>query len=396
MSSRKQRWLREKLKPASPSFLTMLRTVTSPASRQLHRAVCGAPRQLLPLAAKPLRKAGQPSIRALRSMNGTRQLSTSSTASTSGSKAQRGRLLPLLGGASFLALAGGAYLYSTQEPPAVLAADRWTAVKVKSVRPLTPETSLFRLEVPRSLLPPVLESDETARPILSLFIKEPNLQIQRAYTPLSASSFNPSGPAELDLVIKRYPDGEASRYIHRLGPGDDIHVRGPAVTWYYRPQDWDEVVFVVGGTGVSPAYQLIHDSLRTSSSSPSSPSPAISVIYASPSPSRILLKSSLDALTAQAQAADKKIKVQYFVDRLDADGKKGLPEGATVGMLNRKGLEKAIGRGGDKEKRRVVVVCGPEGMVNAIAGPRGRNFSQGPVGGVLGELGYSSKEVMKL
>jgi cytochrome-b5 reductase len=130
------------------------------------------------------------------------------------------------------------------------------------VERLTPETSLFKLEVPRALLPAVLGSDEGARPILSLFVKEPTLQIQRAYTvrpflllfpfsltfalqqPLSASSFNSTGPAELDLVVKRYPDGEASRYIHRLGPGDDIHVRGPSVTWYYRPEDWDEVVFV--------------------------------------------------------------------------------------------------------------------------------------------------------
>lgn len=35
-------------------------------------------------------------------------------------------------------------------------------------------------------------------------------------------------------------------------------------------------------------------------------------------------------------------------------------------------------------------------MINAVAGPRGRNFSQGPVGGYLRELGYSENEVVKL
>ena len=35
-------------------------------------------------------------------------------------------------------------------------------------------------------------------------------------------------------------------------------------------------------------------------------------------------------------------------------------------------------------------------MVNAVAGPRGRNFSPGPVGGILRELGYSDREVVKL
>jgi cytochrome-b5 reductase len=35
-------------------------------------------------------------------------------------------------------------------------------------------------------------------------------------------------------------------------------------------------------------------------------------------------------------------------------------------------------------------------MINAIAGPYGRNFSQGEVGGVLGELGCTSDHVRKL
>ena len=35
-------------------------------------------------------------------------------------------------------------------------------------------------------------------------------------------------------------------------------------------------------------------------------------------------------------------------------------------------------------------------MVAAIAGPFGRNFSQGEVGGALGELGYDRDSVWKL
>lgn len=87
-------------------------------------------------------------------------------------------------------------------------------------------------------------------------------------------------------------------------------------------------------------------------------------------------------------------------------------------MINRKSLEDFLGRK-QEGKRKVVVICGPEGvssfrspdqfrgsdllidsvrfrMINAIAGPRGRNFSQGPVGGYLKELGYAEKEVVKL
>lgn len=35
-------------------------------------------------------------------------------------------------------------------------------------------------------------------------------------------------------------------------------------------------------------------------------------------------------------------------------------------------------------------------MIAAIAGPRARNLTDGPVGGVLGELGFTPAEVRKL
>lgn len=43
-----------------------------------------------------------------------------------------------------------------------------------------------------------------------------------------------------------------------------------------------------------------------------------------------------------------------------------------------------------------LILLHSERMVTAIAGPYGRNFSQGEVGGILGELGYTSDQVRKL
>ncbi|GAA5858720.1 hypothetical protein JCM8547_004955 [Rhodosporidiobolus lusitaniae] len=378
----------------------MLHSASTTSATRAYFASTGAPRQILPPVERTFLAASRPRGRIARRLLASRPLATTSSAPPPPPNPPRRRLSPLLASSAALLLAAsGFYLHNSREPEPVLSVDRWTPVKIRSITPLTPETSLFRLEVPKSVFPAVLgeKGDPSARPVLSLFVKEPSLQIQRAYTPLSATSFDPSGPTTLDLVIKRYPDGETSRYLHRLQPGDEMIVRGPAVTWFYRPQDWDEVVFVVGGTGVSPACQLLADTLSSSSASASSasPSPALSIVYASPSPSRILLKPELDALSSQA---GKDVKVQYLVDNLDPEtGKKGLPEGVLVGMLDKKKLEKVIGKGGRGDgKRRVVVVCGPEGMVNAVAGPRGRNFSQGPVGGILGELGYKQGEVVKL
>jgi cytochrome-b5 reductase len=35
-------------------------------------------------------------------------------------------------------------------------------------------------------------------------------------------------------------------------------------------------------------------------------------------------------------------------------------------------------------------------MIAAVAGPYGRNYSQGSVGGILAELGFTSDQVRKL
>jgi ferredoxin-NADP reductase len=50
-------------------------------------------------------------------------------------------------------------------------------------------------------------------PIMSLKIKNPSLEIERSYTPLNLS------PNEIHLVVKRYAEGELSRFLHILTPG---------------------------------------------------------------------------------------------------------------------------------------------------------------------------------
>jgi cytochrome-b5 reductase len=46
-------------------------------------------------------------------------------------------------------------------------------------------------------------------------------------------------------------------------------------------------------------------------------------------------------------------------------------------------------------KRFQIQVCGPPPMINAIAGPKGPNYTQGEVGGFLKKLGYNSDNVFK-
>lgn len=277
---------------------------------------------------------------------------------------------------------------------------------IKRIKRLTDETLQFTFAIPPSQLPP---SDSTSlplpsMPIKSVYLLQPELAIQRPYTPLSALSFlsaEEGGTGELDLVIKRYPDGEVSRWMHRLRVGDQVKMRGPTVTWTFDESKYDEIVFVrvasflradesadkaqiVGGTGVTPAYQMIEHVLASNTATPQK----LTIIYASPSPSTILIKPELDSLLQRASTkGGPALEIKYLVSK-DGDGQTGSPsgwfgsstagdkeivdrlrkEGIELGRLGRKNLASWIGENSIDAStvaasRKVILVCGPEGYV---------------------------------
>lgn len=65
--------------------------------------------------------------------------------------------------------------------------------------------------------------------IYSYYVKEPALQVERAYTPLAMLARGEA--SALTFLVKRYTDGEMSRYLHRLRPGASVSLRGPVPTW---------------------------------------------------------------------------------------------------------------------------------------------------------------------
>ncbi|KAK8212756.1 hypothetical protein IWZ01DRAFT_278147 [Phyllosticta capitalensis] len=128
------------------------------------------------------------------------------------------------------------------------------------------------------------------RGVWSVEVKQPQLQIARAYTPLppspsslsampetavttSSSDFIPSStspapPAATNdvehdpqssrtvrLLIRREPSGEVSNYLHRLPVSATVELRGPHVE-FDIPDDTTDVLFLAGGTGIAPAMQV--------------------------------------------------------------------------------------------------------------------------------------------
>ncbi|PWN54426.1 hypothetical protein IE53DRAFT_382984 [Violaceomyces palustris] len=369
--------------------------------------------------------------------------------------------------------------------------------------------------------------------IRSVYFKEPSLQIERAYTPLydtllgtKSRSLSPrDDPPLLEFLIKRYTDGELGRYAHRLGLGDKVEVRGPLDTWSWSWQSRkphygsssvskdeqlpDEVVMIVGGTGITPAFQLLtsvlgrpssEQGVRSLTSKPNSngdeslrKKPHFTLLYSTRSIGTALLLPQIHSLVSsnpgrltvglflestddiqsnltelQGDASLESTTSSLRMDRPDSSAlsrwlrwplsKVGIlapaepfkPSGLGVGggpkpdlvlVPSRPSLVKRdeddtsevaaaipvykgriddqrLGRflsdaaaaaaaltskddkdtkGDGRDFTRVVLVCGPDGMVEAISGPKARDGrSQGRLGGSLSRLGLDQDEVWKL
>ncbi|EGX50020.1 hypothetical protein AOL_s00076g371 [Orbilia oligospora ATCC 24927] len=285
---------------------------------------------------------------------------------------------------------------------------------ITSTTPLSPTSSLITLSPKHhSTPPPSFWSIINSEGLWSVQIKQPQLQIQREYTPLpetsSLLSSNGNGSGKRDrnldnkitIFVRAVDGGEVSPYLLSRKPGDVVEVRGPVITYTFKPEetvkgeeDIRNVVFIAGGTGVSPAIQLTahlfsrytEDGIKR----------RVKILFASRTASEKVLPQiqELQKL-GDIERAGIKVDVEYFYDDKDSFITKPDIEAAVAG------LEMGSGRGSGRD---VIMVSGPEGFVNHYAGKKGWKDgleTQGVLGGVVGEILKSRKqggkiEVMKL
>lgn len=291
--------------------------------------------------------------------------------------------------------------------------------------PVSSTSSIFTLR-PSSPI-----SDQTSsvwdKGIWSVQIKQPQLQIARAYTPLPSrvqdkldSDARIKDEDTLRLLVRREQHGEVSNYLHRLPQGSMLELRGPTQELELAPHV-KEVVFLAGGTGIAPAMQIANalrgranvsilwanrkreDCLGGTSNTPhAQPSGILGGLWGSSArtvpldpPSKeennganatvVQLREMQQAYTRTLSA---KLSVRYFVDE----------EKTFIGPNDIKALTSHIASA-DQPGSRVLIVSGPDGFVNHWAGPKqwsGGRQVQGPIGGILGQLSLKDWSVVKL
>jgi NAD(P)H-flavin reductase/ferredoxin len=73
----------------------------------------------------------------------------------------------------------------------------------------------------------------------------------------------PGQDEQLELHIRRVPDGRMTGWIHEiLGKGDEIEISLPVGDCFYTPADQQQAMLLIGtGTGLAPLYGIARDAL---------------------------------------------------------------------------------------------------------------------------------------
>jgi cytochrome-b5 reductase len=198
-------------------------------------------------------------------------------------------------------------------------------------------------------------------------VRDPDHRI-RPYTPVSSNSDR----GFFDLAIKCYPNGAVSSYLHSLQIGDLAEIRGPFEKLRYTPNMKRHIGMVAGGSGITPMLQI----LREINESNPPDRTLVKLLFANHEESDIIMKEELDAL----QEANPNIDIQYIVNSASSPNWKGY-----VGRLDHDLLHLELPAPCPDT---LIYVCGPPSMMNSISGNKLPNKEQGPVGGILKDLGY--------
>ncbi|KAI6715320.1 hypothetical protein JHW43_002170 [Diplocarpon mali] len=240
----------------------------------------------------------------------------------------------------------------------------------------------------------------------SVEFKQPDLQIARSYTPLPPTKGDPKAKGDLRFLIRREHRGEVSGYLHALGEGAQIQLRGPNEE-FSLPESVQDVLFLAGGTGIAPALQVAYTLLEEKDAQPEKPK--IHIVWANRK--RADCEGGHDASNPNTWEAHKtgqivqeleilqqrypgQLSVEYLVDE---EGKY-LDQRRISSLM--KVTTKDKGRAGTTEiDSQLLFVSGPEGFISYIAGPKRWEYGregQGELGGLLRQIGLKTWKVWKL
>jgi cytochrome-b5 reductase len=275
----------------------------------------------------------------------------------------------------------------------VLRPDAWTSWKLVRATAETPTTKRLVLEPiadPESGITVATSTPLEIPPISCVLFRatpgEPAGEpVVRPYNPISPRYTN--GP--LTFLVRQYPDGRMSNLLHDMRPGDTIQLKGPFEQYRFVEKDHanQQIVFIAGGTGLTPCLQLIHDLVeRQREPEPEKRPSKLTLIFANNTEMEILLREELDEMAASSNGF---LDIHYLVREAPLVPGPQLMQG----IVSRRYLEERLP---PPEQNPLIFVCGPPGMMELVSGPKTKDKKQGQLAGILRDLGYTESHVWKL
>eukprot|EP01052_Picozoa_sp_SAG31_P019550 SAG31_NODE_1430_length_8385_cov_3.096186_4_plen_276_part_00 len=244
---------------------------------------------------------------------------------------------------------------------------RWVDFALEYREMISPDTVLLRFALPSKMHRLGLPTG------WHLFIRfneaesgEKPRWVMRAYTPTSLDT----DLGIMELVIKIYrpnvhpsfpKGGKMSQHLGNLSIGDSIHCKGPVGHFEYKnngnfvkdgkPGKATKLGFICGGTGITPAYQIIKHALQSDEDTGFK----IALVFANRTVDDILLRKELDEL---AMRNPTRFHLHYTLS--------SAPDGwnYSVGLINNKMIAEHIGN-----DCTLVGLCGPPGMIDHACKP---------------------------
>ncbi|ESU10796.1 hypothetical protein SNK03_010804 [Fusarium graminearum] len=159
----------------------------------------------------------------------------------------------------------------------------------------------------------------------------------------------PDEPGYMDLLVKKYPKGQGSTYLHSLQPGDTLSFTSLPLKPAWKTNNFPHITLIAGGCGITPLFNLAQGILRDPAEKT-----RMTFIFGARSDEDVLLKKELDGF---AKEFPERFEVKYTAL-----------------------LEEVLGGVGRDTK---VFVCGPKEMEKALVGGRG----------VLKEIGFEKSQI---
>ncbi|GMK59129.1 hypothetical protein CspeluHIS016_0701440 [Cutaneotrichosporon spelunceum] len=215
---------------------------------------------------------------------------------------------------------------------------------------------------PPTSKPPSTPEDEGRIVVQHIMVKNPDLMIERAYTPVNDVATD----GLIRAIVKRVRGGEVGRLVHTRKPGEMVGLRGPVATFAIVPSDYDRIIMISTGTAVAPFLQLL----------------------AKDTPG-----STRYRLLQQTPSGEREDWSAKYIAPMEAKwGERLEVHRIAPGVVKREDVAAAL----EGAERPLVLVCLPTLLMRPLCGTLAPTLHQGPLVGLLRQMGLRPDQVWKL